>query len=148
MVISKNGMVGTPTSGMIMTYTLEIEAEGFDNLFTHKLERLEAAVILQNAGHFHLHAVIKSHISGDEGTLKVDFDDDSYVGFLTKINRLDVFGGNLASCKKPSEEIKDEIFAAVIDKSTDKSPIFEKDEDGYLRKFERDEDEDPTAIRW
>lgn len=148
MVISKNGMVGTPNSGMIMTYTLEIESEGFDNLFTHKLERLEAAVILQNASHFHLHAVIKSHISGDEGSLEVDFDDESYVDFLTKVNRLDVFGGNLASCKKPSDEIKDEIFAAIIDKSTDDRPTFEKDEDGYLRKVEHNEDDDPTAIRW
>lgn len=146
MVISKNGMVGTPNSGMIMTYTLEIESEGFESLFTHKLERLEAAVILQNASHFHLHAVIKSRISGDEGSLKVDFDDESYVDFLTKVNRLDVFGGNLASCKKPSDEIKDEIFAAVIDKSTDDRPTFEKDEDGYLRKYEHDDD--PMAIRW
>lgn len=146
MVISKNGIVGTPNSGMTMTYTLEIESEGFDNLFTHKLERLEAAVILQNASHFHLHAVIKSHISGDEGELKVDFDDESYVDFLTKVNRLDVFGGNLASCKKPSDEIKDEIFAAIIDKSTDDRPTFEKDTDGYLRKYEHDDD--PMAIRW
>lgn len=146
MVISKNGMVGTRNSGMMMVYTLEIESEGFDSLFKHKLERLEAAVILQNATHFHLHAVIKSHISGDEGELKVDFDDESYVGFLTKINRLDVFGGNLISCRKPSEEIRDEIFAAVIDKSVDNSPTFEKDENGNLRKVEHDDD--PTAIRW
>ena len=146
MVISKSGIVGTQNSRIMMTYSIEIESEGFDRLFEHKLETLEATVILQNAKCFYLHAVIKSHVSGDKGELKVDFNDVSYVNFLTKINRLDVFGDSLISSRKPSEEIRDAIFAAIIDKSTDDRPTFEKDEDGYLRKVEHDED--PTAIRW